>query len=41
MSLGIRQSDYFWADLLKQVDYYRDHAGPKVAERYVDAVEAG
>ena len=40
MSLGIRQSDYFWADLLRQVDYYRDHAGPEVAERYVDAVEA-
>jgi len=40
VSLGIRQSDYFWADLLKQVDYYRDHAGPEVAERYVDAVEA-
>ena len=40
MSLGIRQSDYFWADLLKQVDWYRDHASPEVAERYVNAVEA-
>jgi len=40
VSLGIRQSDYFWADLLKQVDWYRDHASPEVAERYVNAVEA-
>ena len=38
--MGIRQSDYFWADLLKQVDWYRDHASPEVAERYVNAVEA-
>ena len=40
MSLGIQQSGYFWADLLKQVDWYRDHAGSEVAERFVDAVEA-
>ena len=40
MSLGIWQSDYFWADLLKQVDWYRDHASPEVAERYVNSVEA-
>jgi toxin ParE1/3/4 len=40
VSLGIQQSDYFWADLLKQVDWYRDHAGSEVAERYVNAVEA-
>ena len=40
MSLGIRQSDFFRADLLKQVDWYRDHASPEVAERFVNAVEA-
>jgi len=39
MSLAIHQADYFWADLLKQVDWYRDKAGQGVAERYVDAVE--
>ena len=40
MSLLLRRSDYFWADLLKQVDWYRDKAGPELAERYVNAVEA-
>ena len=40
MSLAIHKSDYFWADLLKQVDWYRDKAGPDVAEGYVAAVEA-
>ena len=39
MSLAINRSDHFWADLLKQVDWYRDNASPEVAERYVDAVE--
>ena len=39
MSLAVGQSDYFWADLLKQVDWYRDHAASAIAERYVDAVE--
>jgi toxin ParE1/3/4 len=38
--LRIQQSDYFWADLLKQVDWYRDCAGSEVAERYVTAVQA-
>lgn len=39
MSLALYQSDDFWADMLKQVDWYRDHASPEVAERYIDAVE--
>jgi toxin ParE1/3/4 len=36
----VRQADAFWADMLKQVDWYREKAGPEVAERYVNAVEA-
>lgn len=40
MSREIRQADVFWADLLKQVDWYREMAGPGVAENYVNAVEA-
>jgi len=40
VSLRIQQSDHFWADLLRQVDWYRDHAGSEVAEGYVNAVEA-
>jgi len=36
----VRQSDDFWADMLKQVDWYREKAGPEVAEGYVNAVEA-
>ncbi len=36
----VRQSDCFWADLLRQVDWYREKAGPAVAEGYVNAVEA-
>ena len=34
MSLTIHQADYFWADLLKQVDWYRHKASPEVSERY-------
>ena len=40
MSLSLQQSDYFWADLLKQVDWYREHATPEIAERFVDIVKA-
>jgi len=40
MSLIIKQSDYFWADLQRQVDWYRDKAGSEIATRYVDAVQA-
>jgi toxin ParE1/3/4 len=36
----IRQSDCFWADMLRQIDWYREKAGPDVAARYVSAVEA-
>ena len=39
MSLSLQQSEYFWADLLKQVDWYREHTTPEIAERFVDAVE--
>lgn len=39
MSLMITQSDYFWADLQRQVDWYRDRAGPEIATAYVSAVE--
>jgi len=37
VSLLLRRSDYFWADLLKRVDWYRDHAGPDTAERFVNS----
>jgi toxin ParE1/3/4 len=40
MSLLIRQSEFFWEDFVRQVDWYREHAAPEVAEHYVDAVEA-
>jgi toxin ParE1/3/4 len=36
----VRQADIFWADMLKQVDWYREKAGSEVAEGYVNAVEA-
>lgn len=39
MSLVLSRSDDFWADLLRQVDWYRDNASPEIAERYIDAVE--
>lgn len=39
MSLILNRSDDFWADMLRQVDWYRDNASPEIAERYVDAVE--
>ena len=40
MSLILRQSDYFWADLAKRVDWYRERAGSEIAGQFVDAVEA-
>ena len=40
MRLALQQSDYFWADIQKQVDWYRDKASPEVAERHIAAVEA-
>jgi toxin ParE1/3/4 len=40
MSLIIEQSDYFWVDLQRQVDWYRDCAGSEIDEAYMDAVQA-
>jgi toxin ParE1/3/4 len=40
MSLALAQSEYFWVDLQRQVDWYRDTAGSEIAVRYVDAVQA-
>ena len=39
MNLSLRQSDYFWTDLIKQVDWYREHATPEIAEHFVDNVQ--
>ncbi|HXR06257.1 MAG TPA: type II toxin-antitoxin system RelE/ParE family toxin [Candidatus Acidoferrum sp.] len=36
----LRRSDHFWADALKQIDWYRENASPEVAEGYVNALEA-
>jgi toxin ParE1/3/4 len=36
----VRQSDFFWEDMLRQVDWYSEKAGPGVAASYVNAVEA-
>jgi len=35
--LALQQSDFFWADLTKQVDWYREHATPEIAVRFVNA----
>ena len=40
MSLRLRQSDYFWADFAKRIDWYRGNAGAEIAERFVDAVQS-
>lgn len=40
MSRSLHRADDFWADLTRQVDWYRDQASSEVAERFVDAVEA-
>ena len=40
MRLAIERADFFWADLARQTDWYRENAGPEVAVRFVDAVEA-
>jgi len=39
VSLLLKQSEYFWADLAKQVDWYRNQEGSEIAERFVEAVE--
>ena len=33
MKLLLQRADDFWADLTRQVDWYRDEASPEVAER--------
>ena len=40
MSLTVAQSDCFWADLQRQLDWYRERAGAEIATGYVDAVQA-
>ena len=40
MRLTVERADFFWTDLARRVDWYRDKAGPEVAVRFVDAVEA-
>jgi plasmid stabilization system protein ParE len=40
VKLLLQRADDFWADLARQVDWYRDEASPEVAGRFVDAVEA-
>ena len=37
MRLALQQSEFFWADLTKQVDWYREHATPEIAVRFVNA----
>ena len=39
MKLSLEQSDDFWADLIRHVDWYREQAAPEVAEQFVEAVE--
>ena len=39
MSLILSQSDCFWTDLARRVDWYREQAGSEVAVHLVDAVE--
>ena len=40
MKLSLQRANDFWEDLTRQLDWYRDHASPEVAERFVDAIEA-
>jgi toxin ParE1/3/4 len=40
VSLRLQRSDWFWTDLERQVDWYRDEAGEEVADRFITAVEA-
>jgi toxin ParE1/3/4 len=39
VSLRLQRSDCFWADLERQVDWYRDEAGEEIADRFITAVE--
>jgi plasmid stabilization system protein ParE len=40
VSRSLHRAKDFWADLTRQVDWYRDQASSEVAERFVDAIEA-
>lgn len=40
MKLRLERSEYFWADLEQRVDWYRDNAGPEIAERFVSAAQS-
>jgi toxin ParE1/3/4 len=40
MTLRLERSEYFWADLERRVDWYRDHAGPEIAGRFVSAAQS-
>lgn len=40
MTLLLARSEYFWADLERRVDWYRDHAGPGIAGRFVSAAQS-
>jgi hypothetical protein len=40
VSLRLEQSDYYWGELANRVDWYRENAGPEIAERFVNAVQA-
>ena len=40
MKLTVERADFFWADLTRQTDWYRENAGPEIAVQFVDAVEA-
>lgn len=38
--LRLERSEYFWADLEQRVDWYRDNAGPEIAEGFISAVQS-
>jgi plasmid stabilization system protein ParE len=38
--LKLQQSEWFWADLVRHTNWYRDEAGPGIAEEFVNSVEA-
>jgi toxin ParE1/3/4 len=40
MMLRLERSQYYWTDLEQRVDWYRDHAGPEIAERFVSAAQS-
>ena len=40
MTLRLERSEYFWADLERRVDWYRDHAGAEIAGRFVSAAQS-